>query len=223
MATRLTTTSHLILAMLAVRDWSAYELAEQAGVGLADLWFGETRQRYEAPKRLVEMGLATARTEPADGSRTRTVYAITDEGRQALKAWLALPPRPLSIRFEGMVQVLMTDQGTLADLRQTLETIAADAQEGLDRYAAMAARLIDNGGLSPQRLHAVALPMRFLTQHFGTILDWTDWALAEIETWDDTVSPGTELKDRSIAIFEEVLADHAARQQRRAARGSSQG
>lgn len=215
MAARLTTTSHLILAMLAVRDFSAYELAEQAGVGLADLWFGETRQRYEAPKRLVEMGLATSRTEPADGSRTRTVYSITDEGRHALQTWIAEPPRPLSIRFEGMVKVLMTDQGTLQDLRQTLESIAADAQEGLDRYAAMAARLIDNGGLSPERLHAVALPMRFLTQHFGTILDWTDWALAEIDAWDDTVSPGTEAKDRSLAIFHEVIADHEARRKRR--------
>lgn len=215
---RLTTTSYVILSSLTTSERSAYELAEQVGRGLADLWFGETRQRYEAPKRLVELGLITGRTEPGDGSRTRTVYAITDAGREALAAWLAEPPRPLSIRFEGMVRVLAMEQGSIEDLHQNLETIAAQAQEAYDRNAEMAARLFATGGACPQRLHSLALTIRFLSQHFAAILDWTEWALDEIATWDDPVAPGTTHLDRSLAILEQTVADQQSRRSRQVPR-----
>jgi hypothetical protein len=32
------TTSYLILGMLASRDWSAYEIVEQIGKGVAEIW-----------------------------------------------------------------------------------------------------------------------------------------------------------------------------------------
>ena len=46
---------------------------------------------YAEPKRLVTAGLAEAREE-WNGDRRRTVYSITDRGREALRTWLATPP-----------------------------------------------------------------------------------------------------------------------------------
>jgi hypothetical protein len=67
--------------------------------------------RYDEPKRLVRLGLATARSEPA-GRRTRTAYAITDEGGRALGAWLATQPGPPRFEFETMLRLVYADQGT---------------------------------------------------------------------------------------------------------------
>lgn len=203
--THLTTTSYVILGALTSRDWSAYELAEQVGKGLSDLWSGEVRQRYEAPKRLAELGLVTARTEPGDTKRPRTVYAITDAGREALTEWLATPPRPLAIQFEGMVRLLVADQGSIEDLRQNLQAVAEQAHESRTRYAMYAGFLLATGGTFPEKVHTMALANRFMVLHFTTIVEWATWALAEVESWDDTALPPEAYAERTAAILQMAL------------------
>jgi PadR family transcriptional regulator AphA len=191
----LTTTSYVILGLLTSRDWSAYELAEQVGRGLEDVWARADRQRYYAAKKLEEAGLIEATSE-AVGKRSRTRYSINAAGRAALTEWLAEPPRPLSIEFEGMVRVLIADQGTVADLRQNLEAIAQQARTGRDRHHAYAQNIVATGGTFPERQHTFALANRFMTGHFTHIVEWAAWALEEIETWPDTVSPAQTHTDR---------------------------
>lgn len=203
---QLTTTSYVILGALTSRDWSAYELAEQVGRGLSDLWSGEVRQRYEAPKRLVSLGLVTARTEAGEGKRARTVYSITDAGREVLAAWLAEPPRPLTIQFEGMVRVLVADQGSIEDLRTTIEAIATDAREGRARYAVYAQYLLATGGTFPEKVHTMALANRFMITHLTAIAEWAAWALEQISTWTDTSSPVHTHAAQTRAILEGALA-----------------
>src|SRR3954471_5692711 len=83
-----TTTSYAVLGLLSVRSWTAYELAKQVQRSLNWFWPRAERKLYEEPKRLVEQGLATAMREQT-GQRPRTVYAITDDGRDALRGWLS--------------------------------------------------------------------------------------------------------------------------------------
>ena len=81
----LPTTSYAILGMLALRPWTAYELTQQLRRSLTYCWPKAESVLYDEPKRLVRLGLATAQRQPA-GRRTRTAYAITDQGRRALEA-----------------------------------------------------------------------------------------------------------------------------------------
>ena len=55
----LTTAAYITLGLLTSRDWSAYQLAEQVGRGVDQLWPRADRQRYITPKRLLEEGLVT--------------------------------------------------------------------------------------------------------------------------------------------------------------------
>ena len=201
-----TTTSYLILGLLCARDWSAYEIAEQLGRGVTELWPRAGRQLYNAPKRLVEDGLAAARTE-ATGGRTRTVYSITPAGEEALRAWLAeRAVSPSALEFEGMVRVLLAEQGTLEDLRSNLETMADQARATRDLFLGHARFMLDTrGGTQPERLHLFALVNRFTVGHFDHIVRWATWAAAEVATWPDPASPAHD-PDRSYAILEEVLA-----------------
>lgn len=86
---RLNTSSFAILGLLAQRPWSAYELAGNMKVSvLQRLWPRATSEVYKEPKKLVAAGFASVHHE-RNGGRQRSVYQITDEGRQALTEWLS--------------------------------------------------------------------------------------------------------------------------------------
>lgn len=201
----LNTTSYLILGMLTSRDWSAYEIAAQVGRGLDEIWPRADRQRYNAPKRLLEKGLVTARTE-ATGRRERTVYSITPAGRRALAEWLATESAPPALEFEGMVRVIVADQGSTDDLRANLETMRDQALATRQLFLLHAQDMLrDDGGTFPERQHVLTLANRFMLEHFTHIAEWADWALDQSAAWDDTVTPASTQRDESRAILEESV------------------
>src|SRR5262245_62227671 len=114
------TTSQAILGLLALKDWTTYELTKQVQRSLGWFWPRTERKLYDEPRQLVAAGWATA-TEETVGKRPRTVYAITSDGRKALKRWLGEPSTPPSLEFEAMIRVFFADAGTLAQLRATLD------------------------------------------------------------------------------------------------------
>jgi DNA-binding PadR family transcriptional regulator len=204
-----TTTSYLILGLLCSRDWSAYELAEQIGRGVTELWPRADRQLYNAPKRLVEEGLAVVRTEPAAGSRTRTIYSITDAGQAALREWLAdRTVAPSSLEFEGMVRVMVADRGTIEDLRADLQTMADQARQSREVFFDHARLMLSpEGGEHPDRLHLFAMVDRFMIGHFDHIASWAEWALGQVADWPDTTSPAVTRTEQAHAALEECLPD----------------
>jgi PadR family transcriptional regulator AphA len=194
----LTTTAYLTLGLLATSDWSAYQLAEQLGRGVDQLWPRADRQRYNVVKKLLATGLVTAREEHS-GRRGRTVYAITDAGREALAAWLAAEPEPVALEFEGMIRVLVSDQGSIDDLRRTLETMRAQAETARAQFARYAVHISETGGTFPERRHLFALSNTFMIGHYNHIIEWTTWALEQTESWPDPASPAethqTQVRD----------------------------
>src|SRR5262245_20418516 len=131
------TTSHALLGLLSVRPWTTYELAQQVQRSLNWFWPRAERKLYDDPKRLAATGLATA-TEEFTGRRKRTVYAITDEGRAELRAWLATPSADPAWENEALVKVFFADGGDLATLQGTLSGMYATARRRLAELARMA-------------------------------------------------------------------------------------
>src|SRR5262245_62767930 len=107
---QLTTTSYTILGLLAIRPWSTYALAKQMR-RLHHIWPRAESNVYAEPKRLVEVGMATAEVELV-GKRARTVYAITPQGRRALERWLRVENAPPRFESEALVKVLFANEGT---------------------------------------------------------------------------------------------------------------
>jgi DNA-binding PadR family transcriptional regulator len=184
----LPTTAYLLLSLLARRDYSAYELAEQGGRGVQKLWPRADRQRYNTPKRLLEDGLVTASSE-STGRRSRTVYSITDAGRAALRDWLTTEVRPASLEFEGMLRVLVADSGSIDDLRRTLESIRDQAVADRAGFAIQGQRLSLPDGEFADRRHVFALVNGFMIEHYDQVVAWAERALQAVEDWPDTTSP----------------------------------
>lgn len=186
---RLTTTSYLILGILASRDWTAYELAEQIDKGVTEIWPRAGRQLYNAPKLLLEQGLISA-TKTATGRRERTVYSITEAGREALRSWLPGDSKPPSLEFEAMVRLVLADQGDVEDLRRTLQGVLDQARSKREQFEEQY-RVIraSGGGTFPERQHLFALSTAFMVGHFSHLEEWAAWALSEIASWDATTGP----------------------------------
>lgn len=199
-----TTTGYMILGLLSTRDWSAYDIASQGGKGLTELWPRADRQLYNAPRRLVERGLAASRSEK-NGKRKRTIYSITPTGRVALRDWLATESKPTSLEFEGMIRVMFADQGSIEDLRDTLRLIASQATTSRGLFAEHAAYMAENnGGTHFERQHLFALANMFMIDHFTQITEWADWALDQTESWTDSSSPGKTQTAQTRAILDQV-------------------
>jgi DNA-binding PadR family transcriptional regulator len=202
----ISTTGYLILGVLALRDTSAYDLVEQFGKGVAELWPRADRHLYHVPKKLVELGLITSRSETSAGRRKRTVYSITPAGRAALAEWEGTRIQPSAMEFEGMVRLLLADQGKLDDLRATLRTMIEQAGARRDLFAAHARYALDtDGGTEPERVHVFALVNRYMIQHFDLEVEWASWALEQIADWPDTVGPATDRREQAWRTYRENI------------------
>lgn len=184
---KLTTTSYVILGLLALRRWSTYELAQQMQRSIRYYWPRAESHIYEEPKKLVAHGLATATREYA-GRRPRTVYTITAEGRRELGHWLAEPGRAPIVEFEGLVKVLFAEQGTKKQLLATLRAIRAQAEQTRHSHAELADDLAQTGGPFPERLHVNALVFKFMWEQAEALTRWVTWAEQEVAGWPKDLS-----------------------------------
>ncbi len=199
----LSTTSYAVLGMLALRPWSAYDLTKQMRRSLDYCWPKAESVLYDEPKRLVRLGLAISREEP-NGKRIRTVYEISDAGRQALRAWLRTPPGPPRFEFEPMLRLVFADQGSKDDVLQAVAVMGKWARARLAEGRAQCADYLETGGPFPHRLHLIALFARLYADLVDAVDRWAALAETEIGGWPSTSSLG--MTDSARRLLEQVAA-----------------
>jgi DNA-binding PadR family transcriptional regulator len=200
----LTTTSYAILSLLALRDYSAYELVQRMERSLDFYWPRARSKLYEEPKKLVAAGYARSR-EARNGRRARAVYRITRSGRRALREWLATPGRAVALESEALLKVAFADQGTLEGLRANLEAIRADAAATREFGRGLAEEFLGGAPTFSERMHIGVFVWGFLHDWAVQRQVWADAALAWIEDWDD-VEATPERVAAARVWFEERLS-----------------
>jgi DNA-binding PadR family transcriptional regulator len=210
----LTTTSFAILGLLAIRPWSTYELTRQMDRSLGRIWPRAQSKLYEEPKKLVELGLAEASTEPV-GRRPRTIYAITPAGRRALAGWLAEPGDGPAIEFEQLLKIFFAEQGSRADALTTLAAVRDWAVERNTDNLVAAREYTSGEGPFQHRAAQNLLIGAFLVEFYRMVADWSDWATEQVQRWPN--EPGRAVADPA------VLAAVARRAQWSTASGPARG
>ena len=196
-----TATAYAILGLLALRPWSAYELAAEMQHCLEYFWPRADARVYEEVKGLAAAGLATATTERI-GRRPRTTYTITTAGRAALKAWLVRPPEAIALEFEALLKVYLARFGTRGDLLATLDQTGADAVFML-RVARTVRQAYLEGcaPLQDEYVHVWVFVYDFLVDYFGLVQRWAERSRATVEGWADLSPEGK--RERALQLFEE--------------------
>lgn len=97
-------TAYVILGLVIKEPRSGYEIKAVVDQTTRFFWAASYGQIYPELKRLSEAGLVTGVDSPT-GGRKRTVYEITADGEEELKAWLRKPPRIFEMREEGLLKL----------------------------------------------------------------------------------------------------------------------
>ena len=131
-------------------------------------WAGES-QYYAEPKRLASLGYLEARKEPGK-TRERTVYALTEKGREALAAWAKTPVTFTPLKSEMLTRMLIADLVGEEPTRESILTLRddiSDLVERLDEAEASAKQL-------EHRSKYLLLSNAFLRRLLDLHLEWID-------------------------------------------------
>jgi PadR family transcriptional regulator, regulatory protein AphA len=104
----LSATAYVILGMIRGEPKSGYEIKALVDDTTRFFWAASYGQIYPQLKRLSEAGLVEGVDSPT-GGRRRTVYEITADGEEELKAWLRQPPKTYEMREEGLLKLFFAD------------------------------------------------------------------------------------------------------------------
>jgi PadR family transcriptional regulator AphA len=198
----LTTTSYAILGHLALQPWTMYDLAQQMRRNVHFFFPRAESQVYAEPKRLVELGLASADTEMT-GKRPRTVYSITDAGREELSRWLATPlsKGPL-LEFEALLRVMFAPFGREEDLASTLQQVREDIFGMLDLADQIRWDYVD--GKMPFQRYVVNRSMMhdFLSSFADFIDEWAERSASRMAKWPK--QSDEERRDAAVDVIRKV-------------------
>ena len=206
MASKMSTSSFAVLALLDLRSWSAYELTQQAQRSLRYAWPKSERLLYSEPKKLVELGYATV-AEEQDGGRSRSVYTITAAGRGALREWTTTRTQAPRLEVEALLRLLFADHGSKDDLLGALDDLESDIDEPHQAIVELMGSYLDEGHPFPHRTHLSVLFATFQIEVFKTIERWIEFARDEIDAWPRT--DGLGMTERTEELTRLLASDQS--------------
>ncbi|HTR75199.1 MAG TPA: PadR family transcriptional regulator [Solirubrobacterales bacterium] len=144
----LSPTAYVILGMVREGPRSGYEIKAAVDGTTRFFWAASYGQIYPELKRLAEAGLVVGSDAPT-GGRRRTVYEITADGEEELKAWLRRSPETYEMREEGLLKLFFAAALEPAEAAEILASmrahrLAANAQLRQMRPMAEAKRADDS-------------------------------------------------------------------------------
>ncbi|WP_354637805.1 PadR family transcriptional regulator [Kitasatospora camelliae] len=144
-----------VMAALLEGEASGYDLAKGFDASVANFWSATPQQLYRELERMEAEGLVSARVVEQDRRPTKRLFALTEAGLAAVRAYTGQPPaRPIAIRDELLVKVQCADVGDTAAVRSAIAERMDRATAKLARYERIRVRLLD--GRTEERYLAAA-------------------------------------------------------------------
>jgi DNA-binding PadR family transcriptional regulator len=171
----LSATGCVILGMLRHGPQSGYEIKQAVDNSTRFFWAASYGQIYPELRKLAKAGLVEGESQPT-GGRRRTVYRLTDAGREELRGWLNRPPQRLELRDEGLLKLFFA---AAADPGKAIEIIEAKRRLVEEKLAAL--REIEPYAAAA----AESDPFPYLVLRYGLessewVIEWCERAQAEL-------------------------------------------
>ena len=140
---RLTTTSYVVLGMIALRGPStSYDLKRAVGHSVGYFWPFPHAQLYSEPRRLAGLGLLEVSVEQQ--GRRRQTFTMTGAGLVELRRWLAEPTTDqLQVRDVAELKLFFGELATAGDILALAKEQIAQHEERIGVYEDMQERFGD--------------------------------------------------------------------------------
>jgi DNA-binding PadR family transcriptional regulator len=176
---RLTGMSYVVLALLARRPTSAYDLTQDIKTSMSQCMPRSSTLLYKEPKNLVAHGLAEVETQ-MKGRQKRAVYSITDAGRAALAEWFTQTPAPPAFESEAIVRLVVAAMGQRADLTRALASVEEHVQVLIHDNIAGFAGWFNRNPPTAEHVADLTLLSRLYVDMYALLTEWSQWARAEV-------------------------------------------
>ena len=176
-------TAYVILGMVSKEPRSGYEIKAVVDQTTRFFWTASYGQIYPELKRLSEAGLVSGVDSPT-GGRKRTVYEITADGEEELKAWLRQPPRTYEMREEGLLKLFFAGVLPPAEAAEILRSMG-------EHRRAMATRLREMEPLAAAKTD----PFPLMVLQSG--IEFTEWFADWCERMEEQVLQPARPEQRS--------------------------
>jgi len=149
---RLSTTSYVVLGMIALRGPSTpYDLKRAVGHSVGYFWHFPHAQLYSEPERLAELGLLELSAE--QGGRRRKTYTLTPSGQAALRDWLASPTNEhFQMRDIAELKLFFNEVGDPGDVTNLAHEQIKQHQQRITVYEDMVERFGDSQSARPRMI-----------------------------------------------------------------------
>jgi PadR family transcriptional regulator AphA len=173
----LSSTAYVVLGMLRHEPRTGYEIKRVVDNSARFFWAASYGQIYPELRKLEQLGLVEGRSEPR-GGRKRTVYTLTEAGRDELRRWLAADVEVLEFRDEGLLKLFFA----FVEPDRALEII--EAKQRLHERKIAELREVEQRAMASG---AGADPFPYMVLRYGLessqwMVEWCRRARAELES-----------------------------------------
>lgn len=121
----------VILGLLCHEDLSGYDIKKRIDGAVSFFWKGSFGNIYPALKDLENSALIT-KTDSSVGGRERSVYHITDAGRDALKEWLCDKQASNELRYETLLKLFFSSGADREVSLRNIELFEKQTEQDLE-------------------------------------------------------------------------------------------
>jgi PadR family transcriptional regulator AphA len=175
----LSPTAYVVLGMLRHEPRSGYEIKRVVDRSTRFFWAASYGQIYPELRNLEQVGLVEGRAEPR-GGRKRTIYTLTDAGREELERWLGEGVEVLEFRDEGLLKLFFAT----VDPERAEQILAGKQRLHEQKLAALRE-------VEPKTLSTAAagdpfpnLVLRYGVESSEWMIEWCERARAELAARD---------------------------------------
>jgi DNA-binding PadR family transcriptional regulator len=172
---------YALLGALSIGPMSGYDIKQLFERSIGHFWHESYGQIYPMLRQLAAEGLVLQSTEQQSGRPERHVYALTEAGWAALRAWVAAPVeeygRP---RSELLLKLFFSRHAPPALAREHLLRYRELQQAALARLGALEAELRSADRHDPNLTYWL-ITLRHGVHAGQALIAWCDEALAMLE------------------------------------------
>ena len=178
---KLGTTSYAILGLLTFGAMSGYDVLKLVERSIGHFLSPAKSQVYADLRRLARAGFATEELVEQDQRPNKRIFAITDEGHQALVRWLGEGPfEPDHVRSPFTVRLFFGHLIDRSSVIEQVEELRRNTERSLAELRATESEIKDDEGLFYPYLTLKAGLM-----HCETEMRWADQTLEALRKRED--------------------------------------
>jgi PadR family transcriptional regulator AphA len=164
--------NHVILGLLNQEPLTGYEIKKIIQNTPFMHWSGNNNQIYKAFAELLEEGFVTKDVQHQDGSPSKNIYTITDEGLNELKSWLLSVSDEPVLKKQILIKLALANQLKRGELEDMLASYASVVK----MQAALSERELDKCYFAEQKLSGEVLFLDLIRENilsfYSSELEW---------------------------------------------------